>query len=314
VHVATLSLQQEHADTVEGNRERVMKLLEAACRTRPDIVCLPECFPTFGVRGKEADLAEPVPGPTTEAAAALARKYATHVVCPLVRRDGDNRFNSAVLLDRKGEVTGIYDKLFLPNTSWKAHRDNLPYDFGVTPGAEAGVFDLDFGRVGVQICFDMDFQDGWCELAERGAELVFWPSAYEGGFHLRLQAFLHHYYAVSSVTPSHAYIVNPIGEVLERSGHYRPIVSHTLDLDFMVCHFDWHRQKIRDIREKYGRDVVIRFLQEEGVFVITSDRDDLPLARVVEEFQLVSYREFHRRHSEQLDELRRSRDTRTPSS
>ena len=82
------------------------------------------------------------------------------------------------------------------------------------------------------------------------------------------------------------------------------LVARTVDLDFMVCHFDWHGQKIKDIRKQHGKDVAIRVLEEEGVWLIQSDRDDLPLADVVEDFGLMSYREFHRRHREQLERMR----------
>ena len=80
--------------------------------------------------------------------------------------------NAAVLFDRKGEVAGIYRKAHPV-----AYVNSDELEGGITPGAEYPVFDCDFGRLGVQICWDMQFQEGWDALAKKGAELVAWPTA-----------------------------------------------------------------------------------------------------------------------------------------
>src|SRR5439155_17665914 len=97
----------------EGRYERAraaaVQLLEQAALDRPDIVCLPETFTGLGCG--EADWiasAETVPGPTTDALGQVARRHAMWVICPLVQREGEKRYNAAVLLDRRGEVAGIY--------------------------------------------------------------------------------------------------------------------------------------------------------------------------------------------------------------
>jgi N-carbamoylputrescine amidase len=78
---------------------------------RPDVICLPEAFTARGVPTRSvADVAEPVPGPTTDALAGLARAYGCYVVCPIYTRRDGRFFNSAVLIDRGGAIAGIYDK------------------------------------------------------------------------------------------------------------------------------------------------------------------------------------------------------------
>lgn len=304
VRVVTMALGGRRQPTVEANRWMVMDLLDQACAERPDVVCLPETFTTVGMRGPAADAAEPVPGPTTDAAAERARRHRTYVVCPVLRAAEGRVFNSAVFLDRQGQVAGVYDKVHPVTT---VHRRTARFDGGCTPGEGFPVLDLDFGRVGAQICFDLGFPEGWAALEDGGAELVFWPSAYDGGFHLRAMAYLHHYYLASAVTSGHAYVISPLGEVLERGGGFRPIAARTVDLDYRVCHFDWHRQRLEEMRARYGRDVAVRVLEEEGLFLVESRRADLPLAEVLREFPLESCRDYHRRHLEPHQAVRQGR-------
>ncbi len=306
VRVATVALAGRREDSVEANRESTMALLDRACMEDPDLVCLPECFPTVGVEGEPMELAEKVPGPTTDAAAKRAREHRAYVICPLKRREGERMYNSAVLLDRKGAIAGVYDKMHPVDTSWKAYRERLAPEFerGTTPGTEAPVFDLDFGKVGIQICFDLGFDRGWDALDAGGAELIVWASAFDGGFHLRARAYRHECYLVSSVKSAHAAIINPLGEVLERTGTFRQLIAQTIDLDYLVGYFDWQVKKLEEAKEQYGKGVTVRVAQEEGRFLVETNRDDLLLADLTREFDLRSSRDYHAWHTEALDRLR----------
>jgi predicted amidohydrolase len=68
---------------------------------------------------------------------------------------------------------------------------------GVIPGNELPVFETDFGPVGILICFDIGWHETWRALAEKGAKMVVWQSAYDGGFLLNAYAALNVYYVVS---------------------------------------------------------------------------------------------------------------------
>jgi predicted amidohydrolase len=305
VNVVVTALQRKKNASVSANRELVTGLLEQACAEKPDIVCLPENFPTVGVGGEIRELAEPVPGPTTDEVAKRARQYRTYVVCPLFRREKDLIFNSAVILDRQGQVVGIYDKMHNPNRSWGALKNDRPYELNCNAGTEAAVCQLDFGKVGVQICFDLEFSTGWRQLAEHGAELVFWPSAFDGGFHLRMRAFEHHYFVASSVLADHARIINPLAEVLATTGPWRALVAQTVDLDYVVCYFDFYQKKLAEMKAKYGPDLVVRVLEEEGYFMLQSRNPDLPLAEMRRKFSLVSAKTYFERHAAPLARSRK---------
>ena len=200
--IATVCFASRSFGTVEENRNYALKLVDYALRFKPDIVCLPEAFTTFDVKGPIHELAEPVPGPTTKLFSKKAREGGCCIICPLMTRRDGKIWNSAIIIGRDGDIIGIYDKVH-PVTKG-----------GVTPGKDYPVFDLDFGRVGIQIFFDICFPEGWSELAKRGAKAVFWVSAYDGGFPLQAYACINKYYVISSVRTNKSRIIDPCGRVV----------------------------------------------------------------------------------------------------
>lgn len=168
VRVSTVSLHGRRFDTPENARKYIMELLTLSLDEQPDIVCLPECVNTIG-RGcvSAQQLAEPLDGQTVTEVVRVAREHKVNIVVHLLcQRDG-KIYNTAVILNRSGEITGIYDKMYLPNISWKSIREGEPFQFGAVHGEEARVFNLDIGPIGVQICFDLHFNTGWEQLAPR---------------------------------------------------------------------------------------------------------------------------------------------------
>jgi len=302
VRVATVAMRHAGGPTVEDNRRLVCELIEQAAAERPDVICLPETFPQQGVDFQElAAVAEPVPGPTTDVVAAYARQHACYIICPLVAIHGEKYRNDAVLIDRQGRVSGVYSKIH-PVVEG---AEFTSLEKGITPGSEATVFETDFGRIGVQICFDICYDDGWAELKRKGAEIVFWPSAYDGGKHLSVRAWMHHYYVVSAVQSRYARIIDIMGEVLARTGQRDPVVARTIDLDVGLFHCDFNNVQIPHIRARYGPDVTIRIWHEEGMFTVESNREDLSVADIVSEFKLDPLDAYLTRNARLQDAWRR---------
>ncbi|GIX06894.1 MAG: hypothetical protein KatS3mg115_1297 [Candidatus Poribacteria bacterium] len=291
--VATICQGGVFRPTVRENVERMLGLVEEALTYQPDLICLPETFPDVGVRGSLQERAEPIEGPTVRAFAAKARAGRCYLLCPLHLQEGERVFNVALLLDREGEVAGIYRKV-CPVTS---SADYTEFEHGVTPGADLPVFDLDFGRVGVQICFDIGFPENWQTLADRGARLVVWPSAYDGGFPLRVYAYLHHYYVVSSTRTGRSRIIDPCGEVLVETSDSNPIAVRRINLDYVVIHLDWNKSIPDRIREKYGSRVAIRQWDPGSAHVVIEPQDPtISCAQLQEEFGFEPTALYHERH------------------
>ena len=144
--------------------ETIRHLIDVEAAKGVDLVVLPETW-----RGQKNDTMETLDGPTVNAMAALARKHRTYIVCPIDRKDGERRLNSAVLIDRDGRVEFVYDKVY-PYWSEFDHAKK------VNIGSEAPVYQADFGRVGFAICFDVNFPEVWKSLADKGAESLSGPA------------------------------------------------------------------------------------------------------------------------------------------
>ena len=129
-------------------------------------------------------------------------------------------------------------------------RDDL--EKGITPGPEFPVFDCDFGKLGIQICWDITFDDGWQALADKGAELVVWPSASPATALPAARAGRHRYFVVSSCWRNNSTIYEPTGLVAARvESPGKPLV-HEVDLSYAVLGWSAHLHDGRAFRDKYG--------------------------------------------------------------
>lgn len=155
------------------------KYVRDAVAAGADVVCLQEVFgaPFFPQVNQPEfyDWAEPIPaGPTVSRFAALARELHAVIICPVFESTdvAGEYYNAAAVLDSDGAYLGSYRKNHIPNLPgfWEKYYfrpGNLGYP----------VFDTAVGKVGVYICYDRHFPEGWRELGLGGAEIVFNPSA-----------------------------------------------------------------------------------------------------------------------------------------
>jgi N-carbamoylputrescine amidase len=165
------------------NLERGVGHVLGAARGGAQVVCLPELFrtPYFCQTEETAffDLAEPLPGPTTDALSAAARSAAVVVIAPVFERRAPGVYhNSAAVIDADGTIAGIYRKMHIPD-------DPAFYEkFYFTPG-DLGfpAFDTRAGRIGTLICWDQWYPEAARLTALAGAGVLFYPTAI--GWHPR---------------------------------------------------------------------------------------------------------------------------------
>ncbi len=149
-------------------------------------ICFQELFygPYFGITQDAAyyDYAEPADGPIVQRFAALAKELGLVTVLPIYEKEMTGvYYNSAVLVDADGSVLGTYRKHHIP------HVDKFWEKFYFRPGNLGyPVFETAIGRVGMYICYDRHFPEGWRELGLNGAEIVFNPNATKPGLSDRL--------------------------------------------------------------------------------------------------------------------------------
>ena len=166
VTLATVNHRPRDTKSPEESRDRFVRFVEEAAAKGADIVCLPEGITLVGNGLKYAQVAEPVPGPSTEFLGALAKRLRVWLVAGIFERSGARIYNTAVLIGRDGSLAGRYRKMALPDEEIEG---------GITPGSETPVFDTDFGRVGLMICWDSSYPEVARSLATRGAEVLLMP-------------------------------------------------------------------------------------------------------------------------------------------
>jgi len=170
-------VQMRCAADPEENLARAEQRIAEAARAGAQIVCLQELFRSeYFCRDERADLfdlAEPVPGPTTERLARLAKDAGVTVVASLFERRAPGLYhNTAAVLNPDGQLAGIYRKMHIPD-------DPLYFEkFYFTPG-DLGyrVFDTPFARIGVLVCWDQWYPEAARLTAMQGAEVIFYPTA-----------------------------------------------------------------------------------------------------------------------------------------
>ena len=166
VRLAAVNHRPRGGKSPEENLRQFVAPLAEAARRKADVVCLGEGITVCGTGRTYVEVAEPVPGPSTKFLGELAAKHHFYVVAGLYEREGKAVYNTAVLLDRQGKLAGRYHKVCIP-------REEV--DGGIMPGSEYPVFDADFGRLGMMICWDLQFPEVARELAARGAEVILMP-------------------------------------------------------------------------------------------------------------------------------------------
>lgn len=295
--VATISLGSGSGPTVERNLTRVQEALDAASAGGADLICLPETFAQAGCPNElRQETAQRIPGPVFDHLARHARRHRAWIVAGTTERMADGTIqNVAWVLDRQGQLAGRYAKV---------HPTIGEIEQGITPGSTAPVFDTDFGRIGIAICYDIGWPEHWAALAEQGARLIVWPSAYDGGFPLQVYAWSHFATVVSSVWGYHSKVIDVTGRVLTATSRWSRVAIRRVDLEKEVFHIDAQVKKLADLQRQLGSAVTVEGLSEENVFTVESHDDAWPLSRIKQEFGLENFRDYHARATLVQDEHR----------
>jgi predicted amidohydrolase len=278
---------------------KMVELVDQAGEQGADIIALPETC-----RGQGNKSEEGLDGPTISAMAALAKKHGTYLACPIDRKDGTRRLNSLVLLDRRGNVAFIYDKMY---PVWQVECLTTP---AVHPGDSVGVYPADFGRVGFAICFDVNWSPIWQRLSDLGAELVIWPSAYSAGRSLQAQAINYNYYIMSATWTPDCLIFDIDGEQIvhdhNNRGNGTNVTRATLDLDRCVFHQDLNLpEKLKKLLAEKGEDVAQeKWLAMEGWFVLKAKRPGVSVREVAHQYGLEELRHYINRSRCEIDKCR----------
>ena len=299
VWIATLTLTKIEADNSEGMVDEVLGHMADIVNYKPDIICLPEVFPIFNISEKITiqEVAEQPLGKITSRFAEFAKKHKTYIICPLHTVENGRYYNAAVVIDREGKVMGEYRKM---------HTTKGEMGKGVFPGPlDPPVFKTDFGTIGVQICFDLEWNDGWEKLKEKGAEIVFFCSAYAGGKAINTRAWQNKYCVVSSTIKGTAKICDVTGEEIAKTGYWEKYWAiGPLNLEKAFLHTWPYVEKFKAIHAKYGRKVKITNFDEEEWSIIESLSPDIKVADILEEFDLKTHKDHIKSATDMQKQIR----------
>lgn len=171
--------QMNSGEDVDANRHQAGELLEEAADGHADLAALPEVWTYLGSAGRHREVAEPVPGPTSEWLAQKARTCSMWILGgSILEAVGHGPvFNTSLLFDRSGEVVARYRKIHLFDVDLPGQPPILESS-SYKPGEEIVTAETEFGRVGMSICYDVRFPELYRALVSRGAEILFVPSAF----------------------------------------------------------------------------------------------------------------------------------------
>jgi len=282
VWIATVSQEGLSGDTPEQVVQTFLSILNKSLAYRPDIICLPEIFMFTWIRqrltlNERADKSLEL----LKEFMNFARTNSCYIICPTVTREDGKLYNSAVLIDRQGNPMGEYHKMHLPLDELNA---------GYTPGSlNPPVFKTDFGTIGIQICYDVNWNDGWHALRQQGAEIVFWPSAYPGGRKINAKAFQNKNVVVTS-TRGLSKICDITGDVIAQTNDFdKNLICAPVNLDKAIFN-SWPNDKyFNEIRTKYGQKVKITSYFEEGWTTIESLSAEVRVNDLVKEYNMMTF-------------------------
>jgi predicted amidohydrolase len=235
VKLAAAHLQPRSKEkTAEANRAMFAPLIEEAGRQHVDLIVLPETL-TYAFTGlKAVQVAEPIPGPSTEYYGQLAKKNNLYIVAGLVERDGTLVYNTSALIGPDGKLVGKYRKVTLPRSEIEG---------GLEPGHEYPVFQTRFGKVGMMICYDGFFPEVARKLTWNGAEVIAWPVWGCNPLLGAARACENHVYVISSTysNPDGGWMLSAIwdheGKPIAQGKEWGTLVVSEVDLDKRV---HWH--------------------------------------------------------------------------
>ncbi len=273
----------------------------------PEMALTGEGEPVGGV----ANWSYPLEGAVKDTFTREARKCHCYVVVPtyLVEDRATKRCsNAAILFDRRGEVVGIYRKVHLV-----VDTDAGSMERGSTPGKEEPVFQCDFGKLGIQICYDMDFDDGWRELTRKGAELVAWPTQSPQTSQPASRAKRNHYYIVSSTWRNNASVFEPTGKIVsqvkwptsekkaEAGNLIAPednILVQELDLSYAILPWSSALKNGEGLKEVYGDKVGYRYYEDEDCGMFWSNDAHTTIRHMLRSLGLMEQQEEYQRVEE----------------
>ena len=249
---------------------------------RPDLIVVPEACDRPGGFGadKLLEYYKIRNDQVQEFFARTARENKCYIVYSAYRimPNGTKR-NSSVLIDRKGNVAGIYNK---------NHPTIGEIEKGTLCGKDAPIIECDFGRVAMAICFDLNFDELRLKYVEAKPDLIIFSSMYHGGLMQSYWAYSCRCHFVGAIAGrgTSSEIRNPMGQVIATTTNYFNFAVTKVNLDCELVHLDYNWDRLRKLKAKYGPKVTISDPGCLGSVLISSEHETISVNEMIKEFEI----------------------------
>lgn len=302
VKVSVISLEPffkkdaEEGKLKEYIKNKIKENIEKVLCEKPDLIVLPEyCDMIYaGNKDEISELCKDNKDVVLEMLKNIAKKNHCYISYPThVRLEDGTARNTVSMIDRNGEVIGIYNKNYLVISETES--------LDVLCGKTIPVFECDFGRVCPLICFDLNFEENRKRIKELGPDITMFNSHYHGSFLQNFFAYETRSYFVSAICNNESSIISPVGEKLSSTTNYFNYTTYKINLDYAVCHLDYNIDKFKAAKEKYGEKISIDIPKNLGAVLLTSNTDEFTVKDIILEFGIEiidDYMERSRKHKE----------------
>ncbi len=266
-----------------------------------DLAVFPEYSTSGGLPVEASKLAFPLEGPILDRMGAKAREHNCYVVLSTFVPDdevGDRYWHLGLLLDRQGQVAGVYRKVHPVLTG-----ENV-LEGGVTPGGSFPVFECDFGRVGILICIDLSYDDSWEGMRKGRAELVAWPTMSPGQIKAAVRAVQNDCYIVSSTWRNNASLIDPTGHMVREVREPRAVLVQEIDLDYVILPWQPELRNGLAFDDAYGDRAGYRYSEAEDAGIFWSNDPGTPVLQMVRELGLDLFHEKLEKNRTVQDRMR----------
>ena len=174
------AIQLSCTSNEDENLRLTRTLVGRAASYGAQLVCTPECTNYLGPHKEKVRRAEPLSGPTVSRYRDLARKHHLHLMIGSVNEKSDDTqrcYNTSVLIGPEGDILAAYRKIHLFDVDVSAETRFKESDTTLA-GDRVVVAETPLGRIGLSICYDLRFPEGYRMMVDQGADLITIPSAF----------------------------------------------------------------------------------------------------------------------------------------
>jgi predicted amidohydrolase len=247
------AVQMVASDDKASNLNEAERWIREAAGRSAAVVALPEVFVWRGAKKHERDAAEPIPGPTSDWLAGLARELSIYLLGGSILEaipGAPKAYNTSLLFGPEGNLLASYRKIHLFDVDLKegvSTRESATR----APGDQVVVAQTPLCSMGLSVCYDLRFPELYRKMATQGAQLIFAPSAftaYTGKAHweplLRSRAIENQVYVVAPAqfgksrnsfeTHGHTMIIDPWGKIIAELLDGPGVITAEIDLDYLT--------------------------------------------------------------------------------